>query len=115
MIANELMLWSPKGPLTGTNQTPGTLYGGWSFERFDGRCNDGCANSGQFDNNYALLRNLGVFYVLQRGLNVGLSWMWYDANKLRVAEQEKLECRRNGVVGRGCDWHNITLLFRWQF
>jgi hypothetical protein len=115
LIGNELMIWSPKGFLTGSYSTPGTLYGGWHFERFDGRCNDGCANSGQYNNNHILLRQLGVFYVLQPGLNVGLTWHWYDAKKLRVAEQEKLECRNTGVVGRGCDWHNVTLAFRWQF
>jgi hypothetical protein len=116
MIANELMIYSPKGGfLSGSYSTPGTLYGGWSFERFDGKCSEGCANSGQFNDNYALLRQLGVFYVLAPGLNAGLTWHWYDANKLRRAEQEKLECRRVGVTGRGCDWHNITLAFRWQF
>jgi hypothetical protein len=118
MIANELMLWSPKGFLTGSYSTPGTLYGGWSFERFEGKCEStagGCANSGQYESNHALLRQLGIFYVLAPGLNAGLTWHWYDAKKLRVAEQERLDCRTTGVVGRGCDWHNITLAFRWQF
>jgi hypothetical protein len=118
MIANELMLWSPKGFLTGSYSTPGTLYGGWAFQRFDGKCEASageCTNSGQYESNHVLLRELGLFYVLAPGLNAGVTWHWYDAKKLRVAEQEKLECRSTGVVGRGCDWHNITVAFRYQF
>jgi hypothetical protein len=118
MLANELMLWSPKGFLTGSYSTPGTLYGGWSFERFDGKCEGSdagaCGNSGEFESNHVLLRQLGLFYVLQPGLNVGLSWLWYDAKKLRQVEQRKLECG-TAAIGKGCDWHNITLAFRWQF
>lgn len=116
MIANELMLWSPKGLLTGSYSTPGTVYGGWAFSRFDGRCNVGeCDNDDEFNSNHILLRELGLFYVLQPGLNVGVTWHWYDAKKLTTEVQERLDCRSSPVVGRGCDWHNVTLAFRWQF
>jgi hypothetical protein len=126
MIANELFLWSPKGFLTGSYSTPGTLYGGWSFERADARCEfrvgavdaPGECNNGtgatQYTSNHTLLRQLGLFYVLQPGLNVGLSWYWYDANKLTTAALQRLDCG-NTTNGRGCDWHNVTLSFRWQF
>jgi hypothetical protein len=127
MIANELMIYSPKGFLTGSYSTPGTLYGGWSFERADakcgfrvggadepGECNNG-TGAAAYNSNHTILRNLGIFYVLAPGLNVGVSWLWYDASKLTNAAQERLECRKTAVPQKGCDWHNVIAAFRWQF
>ena len=41
-IDNQLMVWSPKGFLTGSQTTPNTVMFSWGFERADMNCGAGC-------------------------------------------------------------------------
>ena len=115
-ITHQLFVWSPKGFLTGSSTTPGSLLVGWSFERADGYCESGsCSNGGEYDSNHLILRQLSAFYFLLAKVSAGVVWNWWDAKKVRTGDQETLGCRRTGVAGRGCDWHNVMLVFRFEY
>ncbi|MBI4524607.1 MAG: hypothetical protein HY695_12435 [Deltaproteobacteria bacterium] len=134
MIFNELMVWSPKGFLTGSYTTPGTVYVGAGFERLDAKCrrDSGFCNNGTFDpdgggplpatdqfsRNRILMREFDIWYVIQRGMNMGVTFWWYDAANLRTGQgrsQEALLEKTSTTVGKGGDWLDIILAWRWQW
>ncbi|HMF49512.1 MAG TPA: hypothetical protein VK603_12760, partial [Candidatus Saccharimonadales bacterium] len=56
LIAHDLFIWSPKGWLTGSASTPGSILFGTHFERDSMRCNNCPAiNGGQFHRERVLL------------------------------------------------------------
>jgi len=64
-ISHQLFLWSPKGFLTGSDRTPGSVLVGWTFERADGYCEPpACDNSDEYQSNHLILRQLSAFYFL---------------------------------------------------
>jgi hypothetical protein len=117
LIGHDLYVWSPKGWLTGTALTPGSVLLGTHFERNDVECT-GCPvsiNAGQFHRNTVLLREWDLFYVLAPRMNVGAHFLWYDASNLTTTVQRNLGIRNNAGAGRGGDWVDVLVSWRYTF
>jgi hypothetical protein len=117
LIGHDLYAWSPKGWLTGSALAPGSVLFGTHFERNDVECN-GCPtsiNSGQFHRNAILLREWDAFYVLAPRMNLGVHVLWYDASNLTTTVQKNLGIRKNGGAGRGGDWVDVIVSWRYTF
>jgi hypothetical protein len=130
-IAHQIFLWSPKGFLTGSYTTPGSIHFGWAFERVDAHCArtlaimgsaDCSPGSGNFNSNHALNRELGIFYAIRPGMRMGYSWNWWKSDNTPVRTQVAIGCKKDiesaiagDGAGRGCSWHTHTLMFqtRW--
>ena len=135
LIGHDLYVWSPKGFLTGSANTPGSILFGTHFERNDISvgCNGstgitcpGSLNGGQFHRNTVLLREWDLWYVIMPRMSVGLSILWYDASNLRNGANQAAHnlgvCNtprvtnatgcRNGIGG---DWVDGSLTWRYTF
>ena len=144
LIGHDLYLWSPKGFLTGSATTPGSILTGTHFERNDmsvdcsnrpGGGSSGilCANTGigghitQFHRNTILLREWDLWYVIAPRMNVGLNVLWYDAANLRNGANQAAQnlgiCTAstksinssNCRPGIGGDWVDVFLNWRYTF
>jgi hypothetical protein len=136
LIGHDLFLWSPKGFLTGNSNTPGSVLLGTHFERTDVSCPSAlqCNNGGQFNRSQILLREWDLWYFLAPSMSVGLNWLWYDASNVLVADtgtgasgiqgsnnvSRNLGCKSSHqhtleASGRGCDWLDFFIGWRYQF
>jgi hypothetical protein len=136
LIGHELFLWSPKGFLTGSPNTPGSILLGTHFERTDVACGDrtrsGCANNvgtgstSNFHRDRILLREWDLYYFVAPRISIGADILWSDASNLNngvnQAAQNLNICKRNasgtGTTcrgGIGGDWTDAMLNFRWTF
>jgi len=117
LIGHDLYVWSPKGWLTGSSTTPNSILFGTHFERNDVECK-GCPtsiNSGQFHRNTILLREWDLFYVLAPRMNIGVHILWYDASNLTSTVRKNLDVNRNGRPGKGGDWVDTLVSWRYTF
>ena len=75
LIAHDLFIWSPKGFLTGSASTPGSILFGTHFERNSMRCNN-CPtiNGGQFHRERVLLREWDLWYFVAPSMSVGANF-----------------------------------------
>jgi hypothetical protein len=127
-----LYLWSPKGFLTGSATTPGSILIGTHFERVNMSCGDhvntaltgrNCEGGhfAQLHRNRILLREWDLWYVIAPRMNVGLNVLWYDASNLRVGRNQACHnlgiCDNNGAGrnGKGGDWFDAMLNWRYSF
>jgi hypothetical protein len=130
LIAHELFVWSPKGFLTGSAGTPGSVLFGTHFERNSVDCNAGggqggpggtaagCGGNGfgGFNRNVVLLREWDVWYFLMNQVSIGITWVWYDAKNMPAAA-------RHNILGKdvaddttkGGNWLDVNLNFRYRF
>jgi hypothetical protein len=119
LIGHDLFLWSPKGWFTGSATTPGSVLVGTHFERVDMSCTTAarCAgiNDGEFHRSRILLREWDIWYFLASRMSIGASFLWYDASNLTAEVQENLDIRNTGVAGRGGDWVDVFLNWRYTF
>jgi hypothetical protein len=141
LIGHDLYIWSPKGFLTGSATTPGSILLGTHFERVDMSvgCNGGtgitCASIvagggsailNQFHRNRILLREWDIWYVIAPRMNVGLNVLWYDAANLRTGANQAAHnlgiCNTPSVTpatgcrnGIGGDWVDVMLNWRYTF
>jgi hypothetical protein len=124
LIGHDLFLWSPKGFLTGSANTAGSILVGTHFERVDMSCETGalCAaiNEGQFHRTRILLREADLWYFIAPRMSVGVSWLWYDASNLVQGADEaahnlgvckNADCRN----GAGGDWVDVFLNWRYTW
>jgi hypothetical protein len=124
LIGHDLFLWSPKGFLTGSSSTAGSILVGTHFERVNMSCETAarCAgiNGGQFHRNRILLREADLWYFIAPRMSVGASFLWYDASNLRQGANQaahnlgvckNADCRD----GRGGDWVDVHLNWRYTF
>ena len=131
----DLFLWSPKGFLTGTANTAGSILLGGHFERVDMEIDCGgttgipCGTGGhlpQFHRNRILLREADLWYFVAPRMSIGVNWLWYDASNLNnlanQAGHNLGQCERIGNttatncrVGKGGDWHTLFLNWRYTF
>ncbi len=86
-LAHELFLWSPKGFLTGSVNSPGSIMFFTSFERDNYKGdNNGLRNcnstGGNCERAYASLANVGLWYFVERRLSVGFEYGHYRVNKI---------------------------------
>jgi hypothetical protein len=132
LIGHDLFLWSPKGFLTGSSTTAGSVLVGTHFERVNMSVGCGgttgivCAGGHlpQFHRNRILLREADLWYFIAPRMSVGVSFLWYDAsnlnNALNAAGHNLGECKRVGAVtdcrtGKGGDWVDVHLNWRYTF
>jgi hypothetical protein len=130
LIGHDLFLWSPKGFLTGSANTTGSILVGTHFERTDVSigCNGStgldCADFGghipQFHRNRILLREWDLWYFVAPRMSIGTSVLWYDAANLRVGNNQACDnlgiCKQgNGRFGKGGDWVDVFLNWRYTF
>jgi hypothetical protein len=130
LIGHDIFLWSPKGFLTGSASTTGSVLFGTHFERTDVSCTTAlrCSsiNGGQFHRDRILLREWDLYYFVAPRMSIGASLLWYDASNLRndlnQAGQNLGVCHRVGATGTtncrsgaGGDWVDGMLNFRYQF
>jgi hypothetical protein len=133
LIGHDLFLWSPKGFLTGSANTAGSILVGTHFERVD--VSVGCNGStgitctgghlAQFHRNRILLREWDLWYFIRPRMSVGMSVLWYDASNLantRNAAAHNLNiCKSNEIgtascrSGIGGDWVDVFLNWRYTF
>jgi hypothetical protein len=116
LIGHDLFIWSPKGFLTGSPTTAGSILLGYSFERNDLSCN-ACTGThfGDFHRNRIILNQWGIAYFFAPRMSVLANVLWYDASNLPVAAQRNLGIRGTGVPGRGGDWVDGSLTLRVNF
>ena len=137
LIGHDIYLWSPKGFLTGSATTPGSVLFGTHFERVNMKCGDHIAGSltgrncagghmAQFHRNRILLREWDLWYVIAPRMNVGLNVLWYDAANLRNGRNQAAHnlgiCDTPNVTnatgcrnGIGGDWLDVMLNWRYSF
>jgi hypothetical protein len=132
LIGHDLFLWSPKGFLTGSSTTPGSILVGTHFERVDMSvgCNgsSGFVCSGghlaQFHRTRVLLREWDLFYFIAPRMSVGVNVLWYDASNLNNAVNgaaHNLNVCSSPVnagtcrSGIGGDWVDVLLNWRYTF
>jgi hypothetical protein len=122
LIGHDLYLWSPKGFLTGSANTPGSILVGTHFERTDvsctGRCNTGAGAGGtlgQFHRGTYIIREWDLWYFIAPRMSIGGSVLWYDASNLTTTVQKNLGTNKNGRVGGGGSWFDGNLNWRYQF
>jgi hypothetical protein len=131
LVGHDLFLWSPKGFLTGSANTAGSILAGYHFERVDVSVgcggNTGIICSGghlpQFHRNRIILNEWDLWYFIRPRMSVGMSVLWYDAsnldNRLNQAAHNLDLCGSNGVttvncrVGKGGDW--LDVFFNWRY
>jgi hypothetical protein len=124
-IDNQIFLYSPKGFLTGSQTTPGSLMLSWGFERADMNCGVGCDASpgtGSFHSNTILNRETALWYWIQPSLGVGMWWHYWTAANTPRRTQVAVGCKDDidgadsgKAQGRKCSWHSVNtgLRFRW--
>jgi hypothetical protein len=119
LIGHDLFVWSPKGFLTGSANTPGSVLLGTHFERNDVECSvprcPTTINAGQFHRGTYLVREWDIFYFLAPRMSVGAHFLWYDASNLTTQVQRNLGVSKNGRPGGGGEWTDWNLNFRYQF
>jgi hypothetical protein len=131
LIGHDLYLWSPKGFLTGSSTTTGSILVGYHFERTDLSvgCNGGTGipcpatlNSGDFHRNAIRLNEWDLWYFIAPRMSVGVNFLWTNATNLRNARNQEAHnldvcpnapagCR-NGKCG---DWTEWFLNWRYTF
>jgi hypothetical protein len=118
LIGHDLFLWSPKGFLTGSANTPGSILVGTSFQRNDIVCETprcGPINGGQFHRGTYLVREWDLWYFIAPRMSIGGGVFWYNASNLTTTVQKNLGVNKNGRVGGGGSWTDGNLNFRYQF
>jgi len=127
LIGHDLFLWSPKGFLTGSPATTGSVLVGTHFERVDVSidCAPNCATFGghipEFHRSRILLREGDLWYFIAPRMSIGGSVLWYDASNLRVGPNQAAHnlgiCKNNGNCrpGKGGDWVDVFLNWRYTF
>ncbi|HEX2228501.1 MAG TPA: hypothetical protein VHM64_15300, partial [Candidatus Binatia bacterium] len=133
LIGHDLFVWSPKGFLTGSSTTTGSVLVGTHFERVDmslgcnGNTGIPCPATGllsQFHRNRVLLREWDIWYFVAPRMSVGLNFLWYDASNLNNARNQAGHnlgvCKTQGTgtdcrVGQGGDWLDVFLNWRYTF
>jgi hypothetical protein len=118
LIGHDLFLWSPKGWLTGTVNTPGSVYVGTHFERNDLSCDTPrCPgiNGGQFHRGTYLVREWDLWYFIAPRMSIGGSLLWYDASNLTTTVQKNLGVNKNGRAGGGGSWLDGNINWRYYF
>jgi hypothetical protein len=132
LIGHDLFLWSPKGFLTGSANTAGSVLVGTHFERTD--VSIGCNGStgitctgghlAQFHRNRILLREWDLWYFVAPRMSIGGSVLWYDASNLRNGTNQAAHnlgiCKTpvsatNCRSGIGGDWVDVFLNWRYTF
>jgi len=129
-LNNQLFVWSPKGFLTGSAATPGSVQIGWSFDRSEGECGKTSSGTcvgtdgagGKVQRTVVLQNQWGIRYYIRPRMIVGLWWSRYDSSNTPERTQVAVGCANNITAanagkraGRSCDWDSINtgIYTRW--
>jgi hypothetical protein len=117
LIGHDLFLWSPKGFLTGSPTTPGSILAGYSWERADLSC-DTCtgghfAGANGFHRNTITLNQWGLAYFFAPRMSVLANVLWYHANNLPAAAETNLDLNHNPK--NGGTWVDSSITLRVNF
>jgi hypothetical protein len=119
LIGHDLYLWSPKGFLTGSANTPGSILVGTHFERNDLSCAPprcpANINGGQFHRGTYIVREWDLWYFIAPRMSIGGGVFWYNASNLTTTVQRNLGVKHNGRVGGGGSWTDGNINYRYQF
>ena len=121
LIGHDLFVWSPKGWLTGSANTPGSILTGTHFERTDVSCDTPrcpAINGGQFHRGFYVIREWDLWYFVAPRMSIGGGLTWYNASNLTTTVQQNLGCSPRGsagVRGASCEWLSGNLNYRYQF
>jgi hypothetical protein len=133
LFGHDLFLWSPKGFLTGSVNTAGSVLAGYHWERTDvsvgcnGNTGIPCAGGHlpQFHRNRIILNEWDLWYFIRPRMSVGMSVLWYDASNLNNQRNQAAHnldvCSTNDInsggcrVGKGGDWLDVFLNWRYTF
>ncbi|HXV47156.1 MAG TPA: hypothetical protein VEB61_00040 [Candidatus Binatia bacterium] len=135
LIGHDLFLWSPKGFLTGSASTTGSILAGYHFERVDQSIDCGAGTSvpscaslgghlGQFHRNAIRLNEWDLWYFIAPRMSVGVNLLWYDAKNLRNGANQAAHnlgvcdtpvTTANCRAGKGGDWVDVFLNWRYTF
>jgi hypothetical protein len=74
----------------------------------------------QFHRSRILLREWDLWYFIAPRMSIGGSVLWYDASNLRVGNNQACDnlaiCKQdNGRFGKGGDWVDVFLNWRYTF
>jgi hypothetical protein len=114
-VMNDLMLWSPKGFLTGAPNETGTLGLGYSYERTTGDCDvAGCdaANGGNIKRATLIVNEGGLRYWLRPSLSLHLAVKHYATTNTPAATQVATGCSSNNNAtnpSKDCSWVDMVL------
>jgi hypothetical protein len=139
-IGHDLFIWSPKGFLTGSSATAGSVYIGTHFERNNYECGTAAVaaggsrpcttngttliNGGDFHRERVLLREWDIWYFLAPRMSIGAHLLWYDASNLRTGRGQagdnlgvfSKSCRTGtSCRGHGADWTDGSINWRYTF
>ncbi|HXV80172.1 MAG TPA: hypothetical protein VEG60_09865 [Candidatus Binatia bacterium] len=119
-LQNELYVWSPKGFLTGSSNTPGSILLGASFARSDMDCGSGAdctPGASTSHKGHLIKRELDVWYFLRPGLSLGTWLSWWSTPNMPTTLQERVGCVKPGqtVVGKACSWYGLNVGLRANF
>ena len=122
---HQLMLWSPKGFLTGSQTTPNTVMVSFGFERADMNCGSACdasPSTGSFHSQTVLNRETALWYWIRPSLGVGMWHHYWTSSNTPYRTQVANGCKDDRTsalagkgVGRSCSFHSLNtgLRFRW--
>ena len=115
LIGHDLFLWSPKGFLTGSPTTTGSILVGYSFERNDLSC-DTCTGGhfSQFHRNRIILNQWGIAYFFAPRMSVLTNLLWYDASNLPSTARTNLGFGSRDPR-KGGDWLDGLISLRVNF
>ena len=74
-----------------------------------------------FNRNTILLREWDLWYFITTRMSVGVSFLWYRATNMPLAAQYNLGVRNRASIianadqGKGGEWLDINLAWRWRF
>ena len=114
-VMNDLMLWSPKGFLTGAPNEAGTLGLGYSYERTTADCDAaGCdvANGGNIKRATLIVNEGGLRYWLRPSLSLHLAVKHYSVTNTPAATQVAVGCSSNNNAtnpSKDCSWVDMVL------
>jgi len=117
LIGNDLFLWSPKGWLTGSPTTVGSVLVGYSFERNNLSC-DSCTGghfggANGFHRNRIILNQWGIAYFFAPRWSVLANVLWYNASNLPQAAETNLDLNHNPK--NGGKWVDSSITLRVDF
>jgi len=144
LIGHDLYIWSPKGWLTGSATTPGSILFGTHFERNTVDCNKGggrseilggtgCVAANQtvgnlnlaaskgFNRNTVILREWDLWYFVANRMSIGMHWLWYKADNLPLGAAYNLGVRKKNAIvnnpnqGKGGEWLDMNINWRYVF
>jgi hypothetical protein len=121
-IMNDLMLWSPKGFLTGEPDEAGTLGLHYAFERTWAECGnpgDDCNNAaGSGGRRVRLIVNeVGLKYWFSPAISLHLAYKRYDSSNTPTPAQLATNCSNQPAsnTGKSCTWNDVVLRFYFIF